>query len=210
MFLALYSCFLASMPLIEQDFYINISQTFSLRETKIKQFPKAFTAYSVHCKPLSSKAVDVDHHQRSLAGTALLIPPSPPRENRWVACLFTSVGYGRSVDSVEQIVTNTEHALADLARQIEELQSNVPDGAEAVKTPAVFAPDKVEATNAGLTIGSCWSVRLNSGKFGVEWSRTKAVLERGTLDIQVVRPPSEDHCEAAAKNQKRNGGETQI
>lgn len=189
MFLALYSCFLASMPLNDQDFHFNISHTFSLRETEIKQFPKVFTAYSVHCNPSSSKTADIDHHQRSLAGTALLIPPSPPRENHWVACLFTSVG-GRSTDLVKQIVANTERALADLARQIEELQSNVPDGADAVEPPAVFAPDKVEAKKAGLRMGSCWSVRLNSGKFGVEWSRTKAVLKRGTLDIHVVRPPS--------------------
>ena len=198
MSLALYSCFLASMPLNEQDFHFIISQTFSLRETKIKQFPKAFTAYSDHCNPLSSKAADVDHHQRSLVGTALLIPPSRP-QNRWVACLFTSVGYGRNIDPVKQIVTNTERALADLARQMKELQSNVPDGAKAVKPPAVFAPDKVKAKNAALTMGSCCSGLLNSGKFGVEWTRTKAMLKRGTLDIHVVHPPSK----AAARQPQR-------
>lgn len=174
------------------------------------QFPKAFKTYAAYCNPPSSKAANLARHQRFLAGTALLIPLSPPRENHWVACLFTSVGYGRSVDSPEQIVANTERAIADLARQIEEMRSRERDGAEAIDFPAVFAPEKAKASEAKSILGSCWSVRLNSGKFGVDWSRTKTVLERGQLDIHVVYPPSEDHRKATGKKEETEKREARI
>lgn len=175
----------------------------SLRETNLQQFPNAFRAYTAHCNPPSLKSANLAHHQRSLAGTALLIPLSPPRENHWVACLFTSVGYGHNVDSTEQILANTERALADLARQIAQVRSTERVGTEAVDTLSV-PPEKAEARRAKLEVGSCWSVRLNSGRFGVDWSRTKTVLERGTLDIHVVRPPSEDLHKTTGKNQEKD------
>lgn len=172
------------------------------RETNLEQFPTAFQAYAAHCKPPSSNPANLADHQRALAGTAFLVPPSPPQENHWIACLFTSVGYGRSVDSPEQIVATTERALADLARQIEEFRSRDQDGTEAMGSPAVPS-EKVQVEEPMPILGSCWSVRLNSGKFGVDWSRTKTVLEHGTLDIHVVRPPSEDDGESSGKNQER-------
>ena len=39
----------------------------------------------------------------------------------------------------------------------------------------------------GEEVGGCYAVRINSGRFGVEWRRTRAVLEDGGLDITVVR-----------------------
>lgn len=36
-------------------------------------------------------------------------------------------------------------------------------------------------------LGECWAVRINSGKFGVEWAKSRRVLEEGGLDITVVR-----------------------
>lgn len=186
-----------SGALNERDFHVLL-----LRKTNLQQFPKAFRAYAAHCKPASLKSANLAHHQRSLAGTALLIPLSPPRENHWVACLFTSVGYGHSIDSTEQIVANTERALADLARQIEQVRSTERVGTEAEDASSLPPPVKAEAKQAKLIVGPCWSVRLNSGRFGVDWSRTKTVLERGTLDIHVVRPPSEDLHKATGKNQE--------
>ena len=35
-------------------------------------------------------------------------------------------------------------------------------------------------------VGEVWAVRINSGRFGVEWDRTKEVLEEGGLDLVVV------------------------
>lgn len=32
---------------------------------------------------------------------------------------------------------------------------------------------------AGEEVGKCCPVRINSGRFGVEWQKTKAVLEAG-------------------------------
>lgn len=40
-------------------------------------------------------------------------------------------------------------------------------------------------------------MRINSGRFGVEWLKTKAVLEAGDLDITVVRPEEEEKVDGA-------------
>ena len=40
-------------------------------------------------------------------------------------------------------------------------------------------------------------MRINSGRFGVEWQKTKAVLEAGDLDVIVVRPEEEEKVEGA-------------
>lgn len=48
---------------------------------------------------------------------------------------------------------------------------------------------------AGGEVGSCYAVRINSGKFGVEWRRTKAVLEAGELDITILRPEGEEKAD---------------
>ena len=44
---------------------------------------------------------------------------------------------------------------------------------------------------SGEEVGNSYAVRINSGKFGVQWQRTKAVLEAGDLDITVLRPEGE-------------------
>ncbi|MCJ1469869.1 ADP-ribose 1''-phosphate phosphatase [Pseudocyphellaria aurata] len=165
-----------------------------------KKFPIAFKVYVDHCNPQFVESANLAQHQSSLAGTALLIPPSTPREKHWVACLFTSVGYGRNVDPIERIVTNTERAVADLAKQIDEVRSKERDGTAAVDSPAVSPRRAAKAIDEKLIMGPCWSVRLNSGRFGVDWLRTKTVLECGTLDIHVVHPPSEDGHQADGTN----------
>ena len=47
--------------------------------------------------------------------------------------------------------------------------------------------------------GELWAVRINSGKFGVSWERTKRVLEQCGLDLQVAIPVEE----AGKKNETR-------
>ncbi len=44
----------------------------------------------------------------------------------------------------------------------------------------------------GEDMGNCYAVRINSGRFGVEWQKTKAVMEAGDLDITVFRPEAEE------------------
>ena len=50
---------------------------------------------------------------------------------------------------------------------------------------------------SGEELGNCYAVRINSGKFGVAWQRTKAVLEAGDLDITVWRPEGEKEGDGA-------------
>ena len=50
-----------------------------------------------------------------------------------------------------------------------------------------------------LVPGELWAVRINSGKFGVTWERTKRVLEQCGLDLQVAIPVEE----ARKKNETR-------
>ena len=40
-------------------------------------------------------------------------------------------------------------------------------------------------------------MRINSGKFGVEWQKTMAVLEAGDVDITIFRPEEEGGGDAA-------------
>ncbi len=60
--------------------------------------------------------------------------------------------------------------------------------------------DALRAEKPELGLGQCRAVRINSGKFGVPWSRTKEVLEEGTLDMVVVRPGAD---EVAKEGDKR-------
>ena len=156
------------------------------------QFPTAFHIYSAHCKtPRPSQTLS--QHQNSLLGTTLLIPPSPDPDPRstnsqnhtgfWVACLFTSASYGRAVAPAAEILLNTQKAVEHLTRQIEQLKrSRHSRGAEG------HANANANANANGPEIGPCYAVRLNSGSFGVQWARTKAILEQGNLDMTIVTP----------------------
>ena len=43
----------------------------------------------------------------------------------------------------------------------------------------------------GQEFGDLWAVRINSGKFGVPWDRTKRILEQCGMDVKVVAPEGE-------------------
>lgn len=128
------------------------------------QFPAAFTIYQSHCSNPAS-----DSHQRSLLGTALLIPPQEGDDKAskklkrgvWIACVFTSVDYGKKVSKPDTILESTKTAMEDLAKQLKE---------------------------SGTQIGELWAVRINSGSFHVPWEQTKEVLEHCGLDIKIVYP----------------------
>lgn len=68
---------------------------------------------------------------------------------------------------------NTRKALENLAKQVAEMRA------------------------AGEEVGKCCPVRINSGRFDVEWQKTKAVLEAGGLVITVVRPEAEQKADGA-------------
>ncbi|MCJ1352884.1 MAG: ADP-ribose 1''-phosphate phosphatase [Icmadophila ericetorum] len=140
-----------------------------------KRFPAAFNVYKIHCTSPAS-----DSHQRSLLGTALLIPPQEltteeetgaynTTQEIWIACVFTSVGYGKKVSKPNTILESTKTAMIDLEKQL--------------KT----------AKEAEKAIGELWAVKINSGSFHVPWEETKKILEQCGLDIKVFYP-SESSC----------------
>lgn len=144
-----------------------------------QKYPYAFRKYNAHC--LTPPTGFIKQHQANIVGTTLLIPP-PNAANRrqesktphYIACLFTSLDYGKRVSPPKEILENTRNALKDLAKQVAEIRDLGDEG-----------------------IGKCYAVRINSGKFGVEWEKTKAVLEAGDLAITVVRPEGEEKAVAA-------------
>ncbi|MCJ1379810.1 ADP-ribose 1''-phosphate phosphatase [Xylographa soralifera] len=132
-----------------------------------KRYRQAFEVYHEECHTPSS-----EFHQKSLLGTALLIPPqdedltTTADEGHWIACLFTSVDYGKKVSSELVILESTKKAMADLQKKMKFWKAK------------------------GQEFGDLWAVRINSGKFGVPWGRTKRILEQCGMDIKVVAPAS--------------------
>ena len=123
-------------------------------------------------------------HQANIVGTTLLIPPFDASNQQrqvtkttphYIACLFTSLDYGKRVSPAEEILENTGNALKDLARQVAGMKES------------------------GEEVGNCYAVRINSGKFGVEWQKTKAVLEAGHMDMTVCRPVGEESADHAGE-----------
>ena len=82
---------------------------------------------------------------------------------------------------------NTKQALKDLAGQVAEMgESGEEEG------------------------GKCYAVRINSGRFGVEWQKTKALLEAGDLDITVFRPEEDERVGDAGPAAGRKLGQRSV
>lgn len=119
-------------------------------------FPEAEEEYIAHCDA---------HPSDKLLGTALMIFTDRNEKGNSllmgqahaIVCLFTSIGGGGSADSTELILKNTELALGDMKKQLEEMGAAVP----------VTMP------------------KINAGIFRVPWERTEEVLKRSGLDIEV-------------------------
>jgi len=104
-----------------------------------------------HCKSRSGS---------DLVGSTLLIPPQSADiangKHHWIACLFTSVAYGKAVDPPEKVLANTEGAMSDLWKQVQALE----------KYAGEASP------------GEWHSAKINSVRFKVPWEETAAVIER--------------------------------
>ncbi|OQV11076.1 hypothetical protein CLAIMM_14976 [Cladophialophora immunda] len=152
-----------------------------------KQYPEAFKIYKAHC--------ETANRPYDLIGTCLLIPPQPLdyeqeimikikgtdksistgeslfRPQRWIACLFTSIGYGKpnmktnnpGKDPATKIVTNTRMALEDFRVQLEAFG------------PSNFNPRTAWKTDSDKP-GEIWSPKFNSGAFGVDWEDTRMLI----------------------------------
>ena len=108
-----------------------------------------------------------DHPVEEILGTCVIIWAEDKRLTRkWVACLFTSEGYGRRTkdhpgrSSVADITKYTETALRDLRRQLEYYRHLTP-------SPGESKPD----------IKELWACKFNSGFFGVDWAVSEQVLQ---------------------------------
>lgn len=79
------------------------------------------------------------------------------------------------MSSPKAIIANTAAALQDLEGQLRQLRAE---------------NSHISEKNARVP-GEVWSVRINSGSFHVPWEETKRLLERGGMDMVVVRPQVE-------------------
>ena len=122
----------------------------------MQQYPAAFHIYKSHCKSNTASY---------LLSTTLLIPPQPnDARKHWIACLFTSIDYGRRKGNVQSILDATKDALKDLKKQVEELRKE-----EGETKP-----------------GELWGCRFNSGKFGVPWEKSRTIVEELGMKMTVV------------------------
>ncbi|KAI9044017.1 uncharacterized protein KD926_002397 [Aspergillus affinis] len=154
------------------------------------KYPAAYAVYKAHCENLmrSPKTTTAPNASDGMIpdkrillspeGTALIIPPQKrdyegPRGSKkhWIICLFTSRKFGRKASPPPVILSNTELAVVDMKRQLEELRAD-----ESVEVP----------------ISRLWSCRFNSGLFRVDWSLSRKVLQDAGLDVIVVRPEGEE------------------
>ncbi|EXJ61735.1 hypothetical protein A1O7_02164 [Cladophialophora yegresii CBS 114405] len=149
--------------------------------------PAAFEIYRLHCQRASRPYY--------LAGTCLLIAPQRsdyeqkrklklrgvdnalsrevplPKTRHWIACLFTSTGYGKrnlkmnnpGKDSPSQILNHTRLALEEFRTRLEDYE--IPDSNKVTTSDAVDE-----------TPGEIWSSKFNSGAFGVDWELTRDIL----------------------------------
>lgn len=99
-----------------------------------KRFPLAYATYQKACKESNGE----------MAGGAIL---TDLEDSHFVACLFTSNGYGKSLDPKAKILANTEQAV----RLLLEMASHK-------KYPI-------------------YSNKFNSGLFRVPWEETEALLK---------------------------------
>jgi ADP-ribose 1''-phosphate phosphatase len=116
-----------------------------------ERYPKAFQQYEAHCK---------EHSASDLIGTSLLIPPCEKAgPEHYIGCLFTSKGFGKRKDSVDDILEATKTSMIYL------LESLIQDG----------------------DVKGIYMCKINSGRFAVPWPRSREVLEALEFDLGATR-----------------------
>ena len=112
-------------------------------------------------------------------------------KRHWIACLFTSEGYGKptkthpGMDKPDVILKNTRKSLVDLKEQLLKLEK----GAEGRDGGIDSQSKKVMSKDGPREL---WSCKFNSGLFAVEWEHTGKVLEEELKSlgktVRVVSP----------------------
>jgi hypothetical protein len=108
-----------------------------------QRFPSAVRLYSENCKRLGKK----------LVGTAVIYPTNGA--DKVMGCLFTSIGYGKYVDSQDKILVSTQKALVSFFEFLEK--------SEILKEHKIY------------------SNKFNSGLFNVPWSQTEMLIKAELL-----------------------------
>ncbi|KAF7592293.1 hypothetical protein BBP40_000424 [Aspergillus hancockii] len=167
----------------------------------IARYPTAFAIYRSYCEKyrvnpeytvVSAPSDELYNFKSSTRrvrlpeGTALIISPQEGDckvngKKHWIICLLTSWNFGRRIRTTDVIIQNTQLAIADMMRQLEE------DGSE---------------------IGELWSCRFNSGLFGVKWELSRAVLEETGLDVTVAKAPAKPTNAKASSSKTSNRSST--
>lgn len=128
--------------------------------TVFKQlFPSTYPPHKAYCQ--QSKLNEI-------LGKCQLIESKPADKGFkklgkcYVACAFTSDGFGREVLPPSEILKYTELALKDLEVQVQTMDIETVDGKPVINLP-----------------------KINSGLFGVPWEDTEAILEKFDLHFNV-------------------------
>ena len=140
-------------------------QPYLIQAHRRAQFPTAYQIYHKHCTvPGSTEA------KKLLLGTCLLIPPQasdiPKSDRYWIACLMTSLSYGRRVDKPELILEYTRKSLKELKDQLQAIETR--------------------GQKEGSDFKDLYTVRLNVKAFKTPWNLTRKVLEESLLDVKVM------------------------
>ena len=83
---------------------------------------------------------------------------------------------------------NKRQKIAELKEKREKL---VEQDGDDERLRALTAEIDTEEKESGGEMGGCYSVRINSGLFGVPWKETRRVLKKGDVNMIVVRPSSQ-------------------
>lgn len=139
-----------------------------------RTYPKAEAVYARHCRRNSPEA---------LIGQCLPIQPQPgEREEVWIACLFTSKGYGKRTarqqgrDQPKVILAQTRRALLDLRGQLDKYAASSLDldvGERGELEASGETPLSARARKPEMQI---YSPRFNSGLFAVPWHETEGTV----------------------------------
>ena len=168
-----------------------------------KHFPAAFAVYTEHCQR---------HSPTELFGTCLLVAPQHADYNKsqkpvWVACLFTSVGYGKrrggkrsggnpGVSSRQDVLQATGTALGEMLEAWQDARADAEAEAEADVEPEADA-DNANDNNAkdkkkddkeekAKKPGAIFSPRFNAGSFGVPWEATEELILQKWSGVDVT------------------------
>lgn len=97
-------------------------------------------------------------------------------KRHWIACLFTSEGYGRSKSDQVDILENTRTSMKELLGEISKLAEDAKlKESEETRDGEEDEGEEDDEDQHGAP-GELWACKFNSGKFGVDWEKTEKIV----------------------------------